>query len=100
MTSPKPVSPQDPQAVALHWHESTDLVQTLADEAIIQVVQDRVYLTVGQVQMPATTAIRGVNSLEVAPVARLVYTFDAFEKLVKTLNNISNQMKINSKNDE
>ena len=93
MTNPKPAGSQEEQLIRLHWPESTDLAQIMADEAVVQVVSDRVYLTIGQVQMHPTFALTGVKSLEVEPVARLVYTIPAFHKLVSTLTSVADQMK-------
>lgn len=93
MTSPKPARNPEPQVTALVWAPGTDVRQVLADEAILQYVGDRVYLSVGQVQMPPAMAFAAnVESVTVEPVARLVFTTASFHKLLTLLNLVADQI--------
>ena len=96
MSNPKPVvAPQEPKErnFSLHWSEAPDLPLVLADEAVIQFTGDRVYITVGQVQMPPNLALERPTGLEIAPVARLVFTTEAYHKLAKAMNGVSDEIR-------
>lgn len=95
MTSPKPVlAPAESRGIKLHWTETPGLSQVLADEAIVQFTGDRVYVTVGQVQLPPiATPEEAPSFLDVAPIARLVFTTEAFHKIANTMKGVSEQIK-------
>ena len=92
MTSPKPTVISEPHTAALVWAQETTVQQVLADEAILQYAGDRVYLSLGQVQMPPGEAFSSVESVKVDTVARLVFTTESFHKLLLVLNRVAGQM--------
>lgn len=103
MTNPKPAVTAIPtQGYPLHWEERPEVEQVLADEAIVQVAADRVYVTVGQVQIPLGTALADKPaSLEITPVARLVFTTASFHKIAKAMASVSEQLqKMSAKKEE
>jgi hypothetical protein len=94
MTNPKPAVSAEEQGFALYWGEAPDLQQVLADEAFIQFAADRVYLTLGQVQVPPNpSSERAPKSLEIAPLARFVFTVASFQKLVNAMKSVSESIK-------
>lgn len=93
MTSVKPHLLSDRKPTPLVWATDTDIKQMIADEAVLQYAADRVYLTLGQVQMPLGAALDGrLDSISVEPVARLVLTLNAFNKLRDMLNVVGDQL--------
>jgi hypothetical protein len=92
MTSPKPARNAESHTTSLIWAQGTNVQQVLADEAILQYAADRVYLSVGQVQMPPAAAFDNVESVTVETVARLVFTAASFHKLLAVLNHVADQI--------
>lgn len=98
MTNPKPsVAPVqgEERGFALHWAEArADVQQLLVDEATIQFTGDRVYVTFGQVQIPpGVTPGQPPKSLEIMPVARLVFTTVSYHKIADALKNIAEDIR-------
>lgn len=79
--------------IQLVWNNAPEVPQVFADEALLQVVGDKIYLALGQVQVPPTADFPGETpSLDVRPVARLVLTRDAFQKLAAMLNGVASKL--------
>lgn len=103
MTNPKPaIAPErKDKGYSLFWADASAVKQVLADEAVVQFTGDRVYLTVGQVQIPLGLALGDkLESLEIAPVARLVFTTDSYLKLTAALQGVAEQIRNSSKKAE
>jgi hypothetical protein len=83
-----------------HWTFDPALPQVHVDEAVLVSVNDRVFLTFGQivVSLPVAAAARPSESpaqdttVEIRPVARLVLTEAGFHRLVAMLNKIADNI--------
>lgn len=94
MTNPKPAIEPQAKGYALHWMDGSGIQQVLADEAIVQFTGDRVYVTIGQVQVPLGLALGDKHeSLDIAPVARLVFTTEAYLKVAAVMSSVANSIK-------
>lgn len=69
------------------WKERLELDHVLTDEAFLQLLGDKYYLTFGQHRIPMTgQAQEGVVKLEIHPVSKLVLTPQALAKIRDMLN--------------
>lgn len=79
-----------PKQVKLAWVDEPDLELTSVDELHLQVANDRVYLTFGQVRLPVN---QEPVSAEIRVVARLVATSAFLEKIGELLDNVRAEMR-------
>jgi hypothetical protein len=71
------------------WGDDSQLEQIFVDELLCQVVNERAYLTFGQVRLPITSEPGA--TVEVRPAARFILTFDALNKMLSVLNRVVGQ---------
>lgn len=56
------------------------------DNLFLQVVNEQVYLTFGQMQIPVTTEPEELSAVEIRPMARLIVPPSALRKMAKVVN--------------
>ena len=72
-------------AVEVRWSENPALDQISIDEMFCQLVNDRAYLTLGQLRFPMTPGGEMPSSVEIRPVAKLVLTHEKLRQIVEVL---------------
>lgn len=71
------------------WSDAKDVEPVFVDEMQIQGLDDRVYITFGQVRLPTVEAgQQSPAEVEIRPVVRLVLTPATLEKLLKSLSRV------------
>jgi hypothetical protein len=67
------------------WGDANQLEPVLADNLLLQQVNEQFYLTFGQVRPPAVTDSVERVVMEIRPVARLIVTEGALHRIVDLL---------------
>lgn len=71
----------------------TQPAQEYADEAVLHYVNGQIYLSLGQLQIPAMNPDDGsLESVEILPVARIVFTAKSFHKVLAMLNKVASRI--------
>lgn len=78
--------PRQQAGVPGRWTAPT-IEQVYADEAAIAYINDRVYLTFGQIQVPS--ALTSLEEIQIKPVARVVLSEQAFRKVLAMFNRVA-----------
>lgn len=76
--------------VVQQWKGTDGVEQTIADDVLVHVINDRVYLSFGAVQAPVALSVSG--PLDVKAVSRLVLTPQAFRRIAAAFNNVIEQL--------
>ena len=69
----------------VYWSEVDDLDTEFIDNLFVQVINDQVYLTFGQMQIPIDINPEDPATVEIRPMARMVVSPAALEKFAKVL---------------
>lgn len=89
-----PAAPKAEQGSATGKWAATDLLQEYVDEAVLTYVNGQVYLSFGQLQIPpANPGELPLTSVEIRPVARVVFREASFHKVLGMLNSIAPKIK-------
>jgi hypothetical protein len=80
-----------PVALQGEWSKRP-LDQIYVDEANLQYINERVYLTFGQLQAPSSGTNIADELVEIRPVVRVVLTKASFDKIVTMLGRVSEQI--------
>lgn len=68
----------------------TERPQEYADEAVLHYVNGKVYLSLGQIQIPAVNPSEStLDSVEILPVARIVFSEATFHKVLDMMNRVA-----------
>lgn len=86
MASKKAAKAQGPQTFAVSWSSDQDVGQVYVDEMLIQIVNERAYVTFGQIRMPLATKPSETARVEIRPVARLIVSVETLKKMLDVLN--------------
>lgn len=83
-TSQRPAG--TPVAIAGQWSAQPDVTQEYVDEAALVYLNDHVFVTLGQIQVGTPLpAGEPPSTVEIRPVARLVFTEASFHKFLAML---------------
>lgn len=77
--------------VKARWTNSDEVRQILANEANLTYINDQVYLSFGQLEVPPG-ALEAKSGIEIRSVARLVLTTGGFHKILKLLNAVADRI--------
>lgn len=69
----------------VYWSEDEDLDTVFVDNLFLQAVNEQVYLTFGQLQVPIGMDPEETAAVEIRPMARMVVSPAALKKIVKML---------------
>lgn len=70
----------------VEWKDRLDLPLTVVDEAFMQLINDRYYLTCGQHRLPIKQSSEGAIEVEIHPVVKIVASKAALLKIRDMLN--------------
>jgi len=68
-----------------HWGDSAGIDQNFVDELLCQFVNERAYITFGQVRLPLSADVTE-GKVEIRPIARLIVTTETLNKMLTVLN--------------
>lgn len=88
-------SPQEPTAVRARWAADgeADPAQIYVDEAVLHYVNERIYLALGQIQVPPRdVSVPAAEIVHIRPVANVVLTESSFHKILTMLNRVALQI--------
>ncbi len=85
-------APKGEVQLGLRWGDANELEQVLADELQIQSVNNRFYLTFGQILVPVVEPKEG-QVVEIRPVGRFVVSKTSLEKIRNLLERVLDREK-------
>lgn len=77
--------PEGARQLLAHWGDSAGIDQHFVDELLCQFVNERAYITFGQVRLPLSADMTE-GKVEIRPVARLIVTTESLNKMLAVLN--------------
>lgn len=88
MATKKSAAASGPQKFEIRWGSDHDVGQDYVDEMLIQVVNERAYLTFGQIRLPLATEPSETAQVEIRPVTRLIVSVATLKRMLDVLNPI------------
>lgn len=70
------------------WLDDREIEQKFVDQLLCQIVDDRAYLTFGQIRMPLNPAVPGME-IQIDSVAKLIVNFSALKRMLEVLNKLA-----------
>lgn len=86
MATKKSAKALGPQKFEVRWSSDHDVGQVYVDEMLVQVVNERAYITFGQIRMPLAITPSDAAQVEIRPMARLIVSVDTLKRMLAVLN--------------